>query len=363
MPIDQRRLDTDYATARTRFLDAATRAGAQVTSSSHPDRGRDGEELAVDVATLGAADADAVLLVVSGTHGVEGFAGSAIQSWWLDERAADLSETFSDQLRVVLVHGLNPVGFSWVRRVNEDNVDLNRNFIDWSTQAPRNEGYDALAADLVPSAWDDETIGTTTTALLERAAEIGMDWLQQAVSGGQYDHPTGVFYGGTKPVWSHEWLVRRLPEMAASCDRLVVLDLHTGLGPWGHAELISSDPADTAAYRRGTAWWGEVNSMVDGDSVSAELSGDWLRTVPSLVPDAEVTAVAVEYGTVDMVSVLQSLRADAWLHGHGDPSGPAAEAIRAQVRAAFLDDDPAWVATIIERFDDICGVAVAQLTA
>ena len=56
-----------------------------------------------------------------------------------------------------------------------------------------------------------------------------------------------------------------------------------------------------------------------------------------------------------------SLRADAWLHAHGDPTGPAAEAIRAQVRAAFADDDPAWLETLITRFDDVASAALSAL--
>ena len=60
---------------------------------------------------------------------------------------------------------------------------------------------------------------------------------------------------------------------------------------------------------------------------------------------------------------LQSLRADAWLHAHSDPNGPDAEAIRSQVRAAFADDDPAWLATLIERFDEVASAALAALTA
>lgn len=352
-----RRLDPTYDTARHRFLDAASAAGASLTTHPHPERGREGEELAIDVATLGPDDAPAVLCVVSGTHGVEGYAGSAIQSWWLEQRASDLTAG----VRVVLVHGLNPVGFSWVRRVNEDNVDLNRNFIDWSAGTPTNDGYGEIADALVPTSWDAETQQATTAALLEHAAAVGMDGLQQAVSGGQYDHPDGIFYGGTGPVWSHRWLRTELPALVGAASRVALLDLHTGLGPWGHGELISSDAVDSDAYRRGSDWWGEVNSMVDGDSVSAELSGDWLRMLPDLLPSTEVTAVAIEYGTVDMISVLQSLRADAWLHGNGDPGADDAAEIRAQVRAAFADDDPAWVAAIIERFDGVATAALRQL--
>ena len=356
MDASQPRLAPTYDAAREAVLAAGRGAGAEATAFPHPLPGRFGEGLAIDVLTIGPADADSVLMVVSGTHGVEGYAGSALQRWWLDERAASRP----GGVRVVIVHALNPVGFSWVCRVNEDNVDLNRNFVDWTAGPPHNDAYADIADLLVPTRWDDDTQQETTGALLAVAGDVGFDRFQQIVSGGQYDHPTGIFHGGDGPVWSHRWLETHLPEMVGSAGRVGVIDLHTGLGPWGHGELISHEASGAPGYVRGTTWWGEVRSMRDGESVSASLEGDWLAAIDPWLPDVEVTSAALEFGTVDTVTVLQSLRADAWLHAHGDPHGPEAEAIRAQTRAAFADDDPAWLAALIGRFD---GVAAAALTA
>ena len=352
-----RALDPSYAAARARFLDAARRAGAEVTSFPHPMTGLDGEELAIDVARLGDADASNVLLVVSGTHGVEGYAGSALQSWWLDERASD---AVTGDVRVVALHAFNPVGFSWVRRVNEDNVDLNRNFVDW-TAPPSNDAYSGVADLLVPTEWTEDVQDSTTNALLAVAGDIGLDQFQQVVSGGQYGHATGIFYGGAGPVWSHRWLDEHLSDLVGSAGRLGIIDLHTGLGEWGHGELISHETAGDPGYDRGTDWWGEVRSMRDGESVSASLSGDWLAAVDALLPAVEITAVALEFGTVDVITVMQSLRADAWLHAHGDPTGSDSAAIRAQVRAAFADDDPSWLTALVERFDEVSAQALAGL--
>lgn len=348
-------LSSTYRDARAAFLAAASAAGAGVTTFVHPLTGPDGEELAVDVAELGPADAERVVLVVSGTHGVEGFCGSALQRHWLATRA----ETRPAGVRFVFVHALNPYGFAWVRRVNEDNVDLNRNFVDWSEPPPDNADYDGLADLLVPLEWTDDERQRTTAALLDVVVAWGMEKVQAVVSGGQYRHPTGVFYGGTGPVWSHRWLRAWAAEHLARAREVTILDLHTGLGPWGHGELIASESASSDAFRRAASRWGDVRSMVDGDSVSATLAGDWLAVAGSLVPQAETTAIAIEYGTVDSITVLESLRADAWLHAHGDPHGPEAAAIRAQVRTAFADDDPAWVAATWTRFDEVMAAATS----
>jgi hypothetical protein len=355
MPTDDgpRTLDHTYGSARRRFLDAADRAGAAVTTFAHPAKGLEGEELAIDVAQLGDDAAPSVLLIVSATHGVEGYAGSALQSWWLDERSVFATP---DRTRVVLIHGFNPVGFSWVRRVNEDNVDLNRNFVDWASP-PHNEAYSEIADLLVPPTWTDETRASTTGALMDVAGEIGLERFQQIVSGGQYDHPTGIFYGGTGAGWSNRWLAEHLAGLVQPASRLGVIDLHTGLGEWGHGELISHEQVGAPGYVRGTDWWGDVRSMLGGESVSAALTGDWLGALDAMLPGVEVTAAALEFGTVDVISVLQALRADAWLHANGDPIGDTAVQIRAQVRAAFADDDPAWLATITRRFDDVAANA------
>ncbi|MCU1371953.1 MAG: hypothetical protein JWO77_3147 [Ilumatobacteraceae bacterium] len=351
-------LPRSYREAREDFLLAATTAAARLRSVEHPLKGLEGEDLFVDVAEVGPEDATEVVLVVSGTHGVEGYLGSALQRAHLES----LAGVAADGPAIVFIHALNPYGFSWVRRVNEDNVDLNRNFIDWAEPAPANREYGELAATLVPGDWSAETQERTLIEMAAKLEEVGIDRLQQIVSGGQYDHPAGVFYGGTEPVWSNRWLQAFLGERLAFVRRAAIIDLHTGLGPWGHGELISSEPPDSAAHARQADWWGDVTSLHDGSSVSALLSGDWLAAAPELAPATEITGIAIEYGTVDSITVLQSLRADAVLHANGDPTSPEAEAVRTQVRAAFLDDDPSWLATCTPRYRGVAEAALAALS-
>src|SRR3546814_19590214 len=94
-------------------------------------------------AWLGADDAENVVLIVSGTHGPEGFMGSAAQIALLNKVA--LGAQNPRNIKVVLVHAINPWGFAHVSRTTENNVDLNRNFIDWGSAAPPdNSLYKAL---------------------------------------------------------------------------------------------------------------------------------------------------------------------------------------------------------------------------
>ena len=140
-----------YREARERFLAAARAHGAAVHSHVHPLKGAEGEEIAIDTALVGAADAPNLFIVSSGTHGPEGFSGSACQLALLHDtllqRAADGGTA------VLLIHAVNPYGFSHLTRTNEDNIDLNRNFGDFSRPYPANPVYEEVHALLAPAAW------------------------------------------------------------------------------------------------------------------------------------------------------------------------------------------------------------------
>jgi len=352
------RLPGTYTEAATAFRTAAERAGATLDRYEHQLHGPDGDALAIDVARLGPTNG-AVLMVMSGTHGVEGFAGSACQLGWLEQDAA---RTATDAgLGVVLVHAVNPYGFSWTRRVNEDNVDLNRNWIDFSAPLPENPGYDELADVLVPERWDEETQDVTTARVLEYANRHGFPALQAAVSGGQYHHATGLFYGGTRPSWSRETLAEIVDKYVAGAPQVAVVDLHTGLGDFGVGELLGPKPY-TEAWERARAWYGELTTPGEAESVSAAVSGDVLDGIERQLGDGvEYTPIAIEWGTVDIVEVLQALRADAWLHAYGDPTGSDARPIKAALRAAFAPDDGEWARLVGDRFEEVIGRAIAGL--
>src|SRR5204863_991645 len=140
----------------------------------------------------------------------------------------------------------------------------------------------------------------------------------QALSGGQYRHADGIFYGGAGETWSRKTLTAIFRERLASASDVGVIDYHTGLGPVGYAEQIVSAAPDSEEYRRAALWHGlAATSLTGGDSVSAKLAGDWLDATPRLLAHARVTGSALEYGTVPSADAMDPLRADNWLHAHG----------------------------------------------
>ena len=335
-----------YAQARGKFLAALDFAGLDVETHAHPMRGRDGELLAMDVALDGTKSARSLLILSSACHGVEGYCGSGVQigllhdpSWRAAVRASGVA--------VLYIHALNPYGFSWWRRTTQENVDLNRNFHDFSLPLPANPRYDDIAHLLVPQAWPPTPkVQAGIAAFIAKHGERGF---QEAVSGGQYEHPEGLFFGGRNPTWSHVTLRHVLQQHARQCARVGWIDLHTGLGPSGVAELIAAcRNEDSAALKRARKWWGAgVTSLADGSSISAPLVGLMWQVAYEECAQAEYTGMAMEYGTIPMLEVMQALRADQWLENHPETDETSARAIKQQVRDAFYTDTEVWKGQVL----------------
>jgi hypothetical protein len=342
-----------YAEARALFVAAAQAHGIEPQAHRHPLLGRDGETLAVDVALEGSADAERLLIVTSGCHGVEGFCGSGVQLALL--RSADWHAAVAAAgVAVLYVHALNPWGFSWWRRTTQENVDLNRNFVDFSRPLPANPGYAELAHALVPAQWPPTP--AHEQQLADFTARHGARAFQAAVSSGQHDEPEGLFFGGRNPCWSHLAWRQVLRAHARHCRRLAWIDLHTGLGPPGHGERIYSGRDDAAARARARAWWGEaLTTTFDGSSTSAPLTGMAFEAIYDECPQAEYTGLALEFGTLPLPEVMQALRADQWLENHPEAPEELRRTIKQRTRDAFYTDTPGWKRQIVEQ-----GVQVAR---
>lgn len=356
----QRSFSADYGQARARFLAAAAAVQATLSSQPHPLRGPDGAPLAMDTAWVGPRQAREVLVLLSGVHGVEGFYGSAAQIEWLTRLRE--GARLPKGVAVLLVHAVNPHGFAWLRRVNEDNVDLNRNWVDFSRRRPVNIAYDELHAALCPPDWSPASQARTGAVLAAWAAAHGPAAYLQAVSGGQWSHPQGLFYGGMAPSWSRCRLAEVLRQDLGAARRVIVLDFHTGLGPHGQVQPIVHCPRPSPAFQRTRAWLGERATSLYGDgSVAAEIHGDGLSAIQALLRPAQVDAVSLECGVQPLPVVAQALRADAWLQAHGNPAGPDAESIRRQMKAAFHSDSEDWRAHAIASAMDIVSAALQGL--
>ena len=344
-----------YAEARIKFLEAAATAGLATQSHAHPLKGRDGEDLAMDVVRDGPLNARNVLIISSACHGVEGYCGSGVQVHALHD-AEWLEKARASGTAVLYIHALNPYGFSHIRRTTHENVDLNRNFQDFNQPLPDNAAYRALHSLILPEQWPPDAANQAAT--LNFIATNGQAAYQAAITQGQHEFADGLFYGGNSATWSNLTLRAVLRQHAGQAKRAAWIDLHTGLGVSGHGERIWAGKDDDAAIARASDWWGggkngnpatPITSIYDGSSTSAFLTGLMWHSIAEEAPQAEYTGIAMEYGTVPVLDVLQALRAEHWLNNHPEALAEQASQIKAQMLTAFYTDTDLWKGQIISQ--------------
>lgn len=333
-PIDL--FSASYAEARTRFVEAAAR---------HPhlfERGAlsiDAEHT-IDWAYTGRPDAEDVLVYTSGLHGIEGYAGGAVML-----RLLGLGE----QTAVLWMHALNPWGMARFRRVNEGNVDLNRNYLaDGASYVADDAAYAALDPLLNPPRPPGADFFLLGAAY--HLGRHGMGSLRNAVARGQYSFPRGIFYGGHQREASTREVLGFLPARLAGKRRVVHVDLHTARGPRGDyvAFLEGADP--TARARAAPIFGGRLRAWTAGSADGYDMRGGMLPELQRRVPGARYDAITLEFGTASDLAIVRALRAENQLHFHGGPAdaGPAHPARRA-MRRAFYPDDPRWRASVVSH--------------
>ncbi|WP_277967375.1 DUF2817 domain-containing protein [Pantoea trifolii] len=340
-----------YPTQRARFLAAVQRQNGALTSYAHPLPGPQGEELFTDVAVIGDANASRLMLVISGTHGVEGYYGSDCQIAWLD--TFNLTALPADTA-IVMLHLLNPWGAAHLRRVNEDNIDLNRNFIDFSRSAPANPDY---------AAWHGIYHGDRASAdklLAETLNSAGWLAVKRVVEAGQYGAADGFFYGGQQPSWSYRMLETIIAHHLSQAKTIISFDLHTGAGAWGHPMLLSIAEQRFAAHDWGKAIYGEWLTLLftgagrDSETgVTATATGYVSQFLLTSLPSTQILPLVVECGTYPGEEMHRRVRDDHWLHLQGDPASESGQAIKQELVEGFWPADADWRALVAFRTQQI----------
>lgn len=332
---------SDFESARQLFRRRAIQQGATLESLPVSARGPREESLSIDTAWLGPAAARSVLLHVSGVHGVEGFAGSALQSVLLEEWSA-----LPGDVAVLMVHCVNPFGMAWLRRVNESNVDINRNCLaEGETYSGAPPDYARLTHLLNPGSPPVRLDGYYARALFE-VLRCGKSRIAQAIAGGQYEYPQGLFYGGRQLEEGPRRLLQWLEQRLSGVERLFLLDVHTGLGRFGDDLLL-------VGHDRGSAAWKALHpvfgSRLRGPVGAAyRVRGGFFDAVERHAAAPHCWSVVHEFGTYSSLQVLAALRAENRLWWHG--SQPSLEhPIRQRMRECFAPRSSRWRTRLLCR--------------
>ena len=341
-----------YADARRAWLQAVAACGGRLHGLRHPGRGPDGEALWQEVALFGDPDAEDVFVAVCGTHGIEGHAGSAVMTAWLRSEGPG---RLPPGTGVVLVHAVNPWGMAHWQRGTENNVDLNRNFVAFPDLPPPNAGYAELHPHLMLADWNEAEIARAFAAMDAFRARVGEQAFSNAFNGGQYLHADGIFYGGDRPEWANTALRAQLSRHLASARRCVLIDLHTGIGPYGQPFMINFDPPGSFGRERARAVWGDAALSGAGSTHAALASfqGLMIDAFAGALPACRHSATAVEFGTLERPRMQRAHLGNAWMRKQAGESDALRRA-SAEYREAFVPSDPAWRASVLRAGVALC---------
>ncbi len=336
----------NYRSGRDRFCTTAAKAGWQVESHLLTARGPGGEALTIDVAST-TPEAETTLLLTGGIHGVEGFFSSgvlqAVLARWPELRPA------ARRVRLVMVYALNPFGFAWVRRTNEDNVDPNRNFLRpgeayQGCPPAYRKLHNWLNPQAPPARWESFRV-RAGLALLRH----GMPALKQIVAGGQYEFPRGLFYGGAEPTQTMKILQENLPQWLHGSRRVLHFDFHTGLGRWATYKLLLDQDAPRRRQWLERHFGRDSVSSCDPHGVAYQAQGDIGRWCASRFPQIDYTYLCAEFGTYAPLSVIGGLRLENQTHHWCPPDAPVTLAAKRRLQELFCPQSPDWRKRVVEH--------------
>ena len=329
-------------------------------------------DLTIDYAYFAAEKKPTSLLILSsGVHGVEAFAGSAIQQMFLEEILPKLDRS---QLGILMIHTVNPYGFKYLRRVSENNVDLNRNFgINDSLFRDKNEGYKALNVLLNPKRPLNLSSFSYYFSFVEMIWQIvrhSMKPLRQAILQGQHNFAKGLYFGGTDFEPQNMLLGKLIKRIVKPYGKILSVDLHTGYGEKGKLHLFGlSGMSDKSKENLNFVFKGhKVDSGDDKDFYS--VNGDFTDFQRALVPkDSIFVPITFEFGTLDSQTYTGAMKSlsNMIVENQGFQNGythaPDKVRVRERIQQAYYPADPGWRKRVLEQAGQLLPDAIERLQA
>ncbi|HWS24292.1 MAG TPA: M14 family metallopeptidase [Anaerolineales bacterium] len=260
------------------------------------------EDLSIDWFISDAVQTNQKVLIFSiAEHGIEGYVGSAMLELLIRDYLPQIDPQTTGLL---LIHTINPWGMKHHRRVNPDNIDLNRTFlIDEDFDPAFNPAYDDLL-DLICAKTE---IGHHTANLLRffpklvlKAAAKGWKQVNHSLMLGQYRHPSGLFYGGTKTPSETATVKKLLTDAFEAYPRILHMDMHTGYGPRYQMSIVNSVHEKRPSEQCEREYNYPIVVAANPEEFYA-IKGDLIDFVYELrdrkYPDRELYGLAFEFGT------------------------------------------------------------------
>jgi hypothetical protein len=292
-----------------------------------------------------------LVIVTTGQHGLEGFVGAALLKIFIEEFAPRLAP---ENTGLLLVHAINPWGMEHRRKVDENGVDLNRNFDFTGRFDPAiNPEFKQIAYLLNPhrpvrppmlenlSFW---------AGVLRALATQGVAVVQKASLLGQHHTPNGFYYGGTQYTECTSVLIGLYRQALAEYASVIQVDLHSGYGPRYQMSLIIPplDPISSAEAREKFGYpLVQKIDQAEFYAISGDMGEYFYRLRDAQFPGKQLFTCGFEFGTFgdSLLARIRSLRAMVWenqLHWHGAASKSAQSAVLHEFGVLYFPAEPRW---------------------
>ena len=245
-----------------------------------------------------------LVVLTTGVHGMEGYIGATMLDVFFQEVYPTLDPANTG---VLVVANVNPYGMKYFRRYNENNVDLNRNFIlDWNSfDLSSNKEYPKVDNFLGPTGkignglWHE--VGFYLS-LAKTAITQGADTVSDALLTGQYEYPQGVYYGGNGDEASTVYLKDVFSQcLDSDYENIVHIDIHSGYGPRYNMVIFNSVYETMNEKESQEAFGYDYVIAYDSESFYAT-TGDttdfFYRLAEQKQSEAELYSTCFEFGTI-----------------------------------------------------------------
>ena len=341
---------TSYDEIRAHLQELTAQLDVQITS--HAIDAEDG--LYIDSFYMPSQEAQTNLIVLTtGVHGMEGYIGATMLDVFFQEIYPTLDPSDTG---VLVVANVNPYGMKYYRRYNENNVDLNRNFIlDWNTfDLASNKEYPKVDTFLGPTGkignglWHE--VGFYLS-LGKTAITDGADTISDALLTGQYQYPQGVYYGGTGDEASTVYLKDVFSRcLDSDYENIVHIDLHSGYGPRYNMVIFNSVYETMNEAESQEAFGYDYIIAYDSPSFYAT-TGDttdfFYRLAEQKQAQADLFSTCFEFGTIgdaffDTILSLKYTIDENRNHWYPTDNATTAEIIRQNYLELYYPTETVW---------------------
>ena len=335
------------------------------------------DDLYIDSIYIPATEKQTNLIVITtGVHGIEGYIGSVmLDVFWTEIYESEINKANTG---VLVVANVNPYGMKYHRRYNENNVDLNRNFIlDWeSFDTTVNKDYPKVDTFLGP----DDTMGNIVGhelsfygSMIKELIEDGADTISNALLGGQYEYAEGVYYGGNGDEASTAYLKDVFKQtLESDYENIVHIDVHSGYGP-RYNMVIFNSVFETMTEAESVELFGYdyiiANDSEDFYATTGDTTDFYYRLKEKLGTDNTLFSTCFEFGTIGdsfLDSIISMKYTVEENQNHWNPSDNETtnKIIKERYQELFYPTEKDWREKTIEDFTKACkGVLKAKLIA